>query len=337
MIVKEIHKGSSPQSTRSIHSPALALQILSSYSLVLVLGIICGVLIQYTGDLGPIHMDELSQLTDRIKNKWSIQGSRAGHSSMSSSTGPQISAASQHLQPNYQVTRRDGMAPGAPPPVPPRPAPNMSTRPPAVPNSSRPANHPAPIRQAGALYDPGHYPTPELPNYPLQKSRVLSPSSPDEFTSETIQKALDEMGPSSTLYLIPRSLWRLNKTIALQDYQELATLGYPDHEEDMAILDAQESCTFHLIHAMDKSGVRIRNLVLEGNKEKYGWLEKDGGVMVQLGGGRAYNQVCLYRPRHVRLNLTTTPFSFRSSTAVLSEIQDIGLVYKRSMAHTMYG
>jgi hypothetical protein len=141
------------------------------------------------------------------------------------------------------------------------------------------------------LYDPGNYPTPELPNYPLQKSKVLTPSNYYDFTSATIQKAIDELGPSSTLYLIPRSVWKLEKTIVLQDYQEIATLGYPSLEEDMAILDAQESCTFHLIYAKDKIGIRIRNLVLEGNKEKYGWLEKDGGVMVQLGGGRAYNQV----------------------------------------------
>lgn len=58
----------------------------------------------------------------------------------------------------------------------------------------------------------------------------------------------------------------------------------------MALLDAQEDCTPHIIHAFDKSGIRIRNLILEGNKEKYGWDEK-GGCMIQLGGGKAHNQV----------------------------------------------
>lgn len=92
------------------------------------------------------------------------------------------------------------------------------------------------------------------------------------------------------MYLPARTTWKIHKTVTLQDYQEIATFGYPTSHEDMAYLDAQEDCNPHVVHAFDKSGIRIRNLVIEGNKEKYGWDEK-GGVMIQLGGGKANNQV----------------------------------------------
>lgn len=124
----------------------------------------------------------------------------------------------------------------------------------------------------------------------LFRHRVLDPQSPDDYTSATIQSALDELGPSTTVYLPPRTTWKIHKTIKLEDYQEIATYGYPFSQSDMAILDAQDDCTSHIIHAFDKSGIRIRNLVIEGNKEKYGWDDK-GGVMIQLGGGQANNQV----------------------------------------------
>lgn len=58
----------------------------------------------------------------------------------------------------------------------------------------------------------------------------------------------------------------------------------------MALLEAQGDCIPHVIHALDKSGVRIRNLILEGNKERYGWDEKCGCI-IQLGGQKAHNQV----------------------------------------------
>lgn len=122
----------------------------------------------------------------------------------------------------------------------------------------------------------------------------------NEYTSTSIQNALDELGPSATLYLPARTTWSIHKTITLQEYQEIATLGYPTSHDDMALLDAQDDCIPHVIHALDKSGVRIRNLVLEGNKERYGWDEKCGCI-IQLGGRKAHNQVnysflCLRRP-----------------------------------------
>lgn len=202
---------------------------------------------------------------------------------------------------NYESYSSTGPAA---PPIPPRPYPPTSDpRPPMIPTSSRPRPSLDPSSsRAGALYSPGTYPTPELPLYPLAKHRTLEPSSPDDCTAATIQAALDELGPSSTLYLPPRTVWKLEKPIVLQDYQEIATLGYPPHEGEMALLEALEDCRPHLIHALDKSGIRIRNIIFEGNKEKYGW-DKEGGVMLQLGGGRAHNQVskCAHASVHAAL------------------------------------
>lgn len=101
--------------------------------------------------------------------------------------------------------------------------------------------------------------------YPLQKSRLLSPSSPDDYTSTTIQNALKEIGPLGTIYLPAGSTWRVEETIFLDDFQELATVGYPVGD-GMAILEAEEGLQGHLLHAFDKSGIRIRNIVIEGNK-----------------------------------------------------------------------
>ncbi|KAF8305127.1 hypothetical protein DL93DRAFT_2066464 [Clavulina sp. PMI_390] len=189
----------------------------------------------------------------------------------------------------------------APPIVPPRPSPKPSS--PSLSNVPPPIASPRPPKstpQAGAIYRPGDYPTPELPSYPLQKHTILKPNSPEEYTSATIQSALKEIG-TGTVYLPTGSVWNIEETILMEDFQELATLGYPTEEGQMAKLDAQEGLHGHILHAFDKSGIRIRNLVIEGNKEKYGWDEKSG-VMVQLGGGKARNQVldhCVVRnPRH---------------------------------------
>lgn len=68
-----------------------------------------------------------------------------------------------------------------------------------------------------------------------------------------------------TIYLPAGSTWRVEETIFLDDFQELATVGYPAGD-DMAILEAQEGLHGHLLHAFDKSGIRIRNVVIDGNK-----------------------------------------------------------------------
>lgn len=68
--------------------------------------------------------------------------------------------------------------------------------------------------------------------FALGKSDILT-EGPN--TSATIQKALDNLGPSSTLYLPPGSVWDVHNTIFLHEYQEMATLGYPTQESELAL------------------------------------------------------------------------------------------------------
>jgi hypothetical protein len=138
----------------------------------------------------------------------------------------------------------------------------------------------------GALYEPGQWPTPELSMHPIGPHRVLSEGP---FTSSTIQAALDQLGPSTTLYLAPGSQWVVTSPIVLQLYQEIATLGYPTNEPEMASLEAAEECKPYMFACWGKSGIRIRNLVIDGGREKYGH-NGDCGVMLSLGH-LAVNQV----------------------------------------------
>jgi hypothetical protein len=138
----------------------------------------------------------------------------------------------------------------------------------------------------GALYEPGKWPTPELLMHPVGPHRILSEAP---FTSSTIQAALDQLGPSTTLYLAPASHWVVTSPIVLQLYQEIATLGYPANESGMAFLEAAEECKPYMFSCWGKSGIRIRNLIIDGAREKYGW-NKDCGVMLSLGH-LAVNQV----------------------------------------------
>ncbi|KDQ10468.1 hypothetical protein BOTBODRAFT_178130 [Botryobasidium botryosum FD-172 SS1] len=135
--------------------------------------------------------------------------------------------------------------------------------------------------RVGAVYPPGSWPTPELFFYPLGKTATLTLTQ--EYTSRSIQNALDALGSHSTLYLPPRTTWIIESALRLHPYQEIATLGYPDREDEMAILDAAQECRPHIIHGANKPRVQIRNLVIEGNREKYGWDPK-AESMILLGG-----------------------------------------------------
>jgi hypothetical protein len=138
----------------------------------------------------------------------------------------------------------------------------------------------------GAIYKPGTYPTPELFSYPLGPHKVLNEGP---RTAAAIQAALDALGPSSTLYLPKGSKWIIEKPLVLQPHQELATQGYPTAEKEMALLEASRECKPYIFECWDKTGIRIRNLIMEGGREKYGWSEHCG-VMVSLGH-TAHNQV----------------------------------------------
>lgn len=233
-------------------------------------------------------MEEFSHLADRFKTKFKLGGPGSGQRYGQSSGPPQQmqtpyqqappypqspSYAQAHMsydgggysQPSVSPT---GPNAGSAPLIPPRPqkAPIIPPRP--APRTQEPlasSNEASFIPKAGAIYAPGAYPVPELPLYPLQKHVLLQPSSAQEYTSATIQNALKSMGPSSTVYLFPGSIWKVESTIFLDDFQELATHGYPTGET-MAVLDAQKGCDGSIIHAFDRSGVRVRNLVVEGNK-----------------------------------------------------------------------
>ncbi|CAE7199121.1 unnamed protein product [Rhizoctonia solani] len=188
----------------------------------------------------------------------------------------------------------------APPPIPPRIAPTVPDRPGvSVPREAQsgPVSNQS---QAGAIYAPGTYPTPELFCFPFGKHDVLH--SPEYgFTAKSIQQKLDELGSNSTLYLPRGSRWEVESMISMHPFQELATEGYPTAEQDMAWLEAIEECHGHLIHAFGKSGTRIRNILLEGNRERFGH-DPDGKCMIILGDVNTCNQVvdrCIIRnPRH---------------------------------------
>ena len=254
-------------------------------------------------------MSDLSHLADRFKNKLGLNNNRppeahAAYSYPSSAYGsyPQSPYTDTGYRPSSQPFNAAYPQPGrpepnhfppyhsSPPQVPPRPnvPPPIPPRLPSMPPRPQAREHRL-KSLAGAIYAPGHYPTPELPTYPLRKHRILRPTSPQEYDSSTIQNALNALGPSSTLYLARGTSWRIHSPITLHEFQELATEGYPQEEADMAVLDAQEDCRPHVLYAISKHGIRIRNLVVEGGKEKYGW-DKDGGVVIQLGGN-AHNQV----------------------------------------------
>ncbi|KAG9000569.1 hypothetical protein FRB90_011786 [Tulasnella sp. 427] len=195
-----------------------------------------------------------------------------------------------------------------PPPVGPRPpgdnthtGQDYGAQPPSVKPDTRPgppqpvSRAPSQIQVAGSLFEPGMYPTPDLFPFPLSKYRVLDRTS--EFSGNAIQQAIDELGPNATIYLPARTRWPVGCTLHLKPHQEIATLGYPTDENEMAWLEAQKGCTGHLLKATGAPGVRIRNILFDGGREKYGYA-KTNDCIVQLGGQNGFNQVidrCIIR------------------------------------------
>ncbi|QRW00354.1 right-handed beta helix region protein [Ceratobasidium sp. AG-Ba] len=215
--------------------------------------------------------------------------------------GPSYQPAGFPSPDQYLPPRPGGSS--LPPPIPPRVAP------PAIPerpvsNPTRDSESPNAYGQqsapVGAIYAPGTYPTPELFNFPLGKYTVLS-SPAYGYTAKSIQHELDQLGPSSTLYLPRGSRWEVEEMITMHPFQELATEGYPTAEHDMAWLEAKKELNMHMVTGFQKSGVRLRNLLFEGGREKYGH-NPDGRCMIIIGASDTCNQVvdrCIIRnPRH---------------------------------------
>jgi hypothetical protein len=132
--------------------PNLAYPISPSQLVILILGIICGFLFRSHRDSSYIPMANVAQLSDRLTSKLSLH-SRFGQMSTPSGQASTSSEVRLPASGSHQGSVR------SPPPVPPRPIPN-NTQPPAVNRNTRPPNSPSPTSQAGALYDPGNYPTP---------------------------------------------------------------------------------------------------------------------------------------------------------------------------------
>lgn len=131
--------------------------------------------------------------------------------------------------------------------------------------------------QAGVLYPPGNWPTPELSMYPIGRYTICIG---EPFTSETLQGTLDDMGSSSIVYLPPSSKWILDRPIKLHEHQELATWGYPTQEDQMAMLEAGKDCYPFIVNAWAITGARLRNVIVDGARQKYGH-EPKCGVMLQ--------------------------------------------------------
>ncbi|GJJ15638.1 hypothetical protein Clacol_009916 [Clathrus columnatus] len=132
--------------------------------------------------------------------------------------------------------------------------------------------------QAGTLYLPGKWPTPELSTYPIGRYSICNTGP---FTSETLQSALNELGPSSILYLPSSSRWDIIQPIKLKEHQELATWGYPTEEHQMALLEAGKDCYPFIINAWAITGAKVRNIIVDGGRQKHG-NEPKCGVMLQL-------------------------------------------------------
>ncbi|KIJ54777.1 hypothetical protein M422DRAFT_775012 [Sphaerobolus stellatus SS14] len=148
---------------------------------------------------------------------------------------------------------------------------------------------------AGALFPPGQWPTPELPLNPIGRYTILStPTGP--LNSATIQSALQSLGPNATLFLPQASVWDLESPIQLLEYQTLATWGYPTAERDMAALLAGRDCLPYVIKAASVSGARLRNVVVDGGREQYGY-NGDAQVMLQFGNAAVDQAVdhCIIR------------------------------------------
>lgn len=205
----------------------------------------------------------------------------------------------------YPVVSTPDTATG--PPLP--PATTSSTRPERAPElaiTSSYSSESSLIEQptAGSLFPPGGYPTPELCYYPLSKTKVLLDLPP--YTSTVIQEALDSLGPHSTLYLPRGTRWSVSSTLWLKPCQELATLGYPIGDDQVAWLDAEKGCTGHILSGANMPGVLIRNIGVDGGREKFGkyaqrsfeyvserratGYSKDCDCMVHLGNSKGYNQ-----------------------------------------------
>ncbi|KAF8583325.1 hypothetical protein K439DRAFT_1390599 [Ramaria rubella] len=182
------------------------------------------------------------------------------------------------------------LAMDTPPPIPPR-----GTRP-AGSAWNVPANTDTAIK-AGALFAPGQWPTPELSSIPLGRYSICSTQP---YTSHTIQNALDALGASSTLYLPRSSVWSVDHPIQLHEHQELATWGYPNDEKEMAHLEAEKDCHPHIVNARAKSGAKLRNIFVDGGRERHGHDPKCG-VMLQFGHqatDQAIDRCIIRHPRH---------------------------------------
>ncbi|KZO91257.1 hypothetical protein CALVIDRAFT_364614 [Calocera viscosa TUFC12733] len=188
-----------------------------------------------------------------------------------------------HTRPGAPARPPSGASPAAPPAAhlaAPPAVPTVAASSPVVQHSgSSGISEPYP---AGAIYAPGQWPTPELSIYPLGTWRLLS--DPDYgWTSQSIQAALDAIGEGGTIYLPRSSKWDIAETIKMHPWQELATEGYPTTEGDMASLDATKDLRPFIVNAWDTSGVRLRNLIVDGKHDLYG-REDQCGCLIQFGG-----------------------------------------------------
>ena len=156
----------------------------------------------------------------------------------------------------------------------------MPSQPPTPSWETRPRQHASSSdnKFPGVRFSPGQWPTPELALHPIGRYSVCTTTS--SYTSETLQSALDALGPCSTLYLPASSVWTINAAIQLHEHQELASWGYPTEEKEMARLEAAKDCRPHIVNARAKTGARLRNVVVDGGRERYG-PDPQAAVMLQ--------------------------------------------------------
>lgn len=117
---------------------------------------------------------------------------------------------------------------------------------------------------------------------------------------DTINNALSSGGAGAVVQLCPSTLIQITEEIYFTaDNQEISTLGYPTGDTRATLQVAPGSNMSTLIAGKGFSGVRIRNIQLDGNRPNTGY-QLDGGANIELGGlatGQVVEHVASRNPR----------------------------------------
>ncbi len=97
-------------------------------------------------------------------------------------------------------------------------------------------------------------------------------------------------GAGAVASLCPNSVFLITGTIQFNAInQEISTQGYPT-DNTRAVIRVMSSSAATAINGSGWSGIRIKNIVVDGNRPQLGWL-KGGGALIEVGGPAASAQI----------------------------------------------